>query len=593
MANYSLVVGSRFSPFTYEELIKPALMATQAHQELEDQYADLTTKASVWEEMANEESDPYAYKMYQQYANDLKSQADLLASQGLTSGSRRALLDMKGRYSKEITPIEQAYTTRQKFIDQQREALLKDNTMMFDIDASAMSLDDLIRNPQMSYKNYSGATLASQVGSAAKALSEQMRTNPREWRNILGDQYFETIMQKGYRPDEIIKVLSTTDKGSAVLRGIIDNVIDSSGIASWGDANTLKRAYDYAGQGLWEAVGKTEYQHLANKAYDYAMEEAAQIRKEQREAARKAREAAAQQLKMLGINPSNIYSAREQEAAAANINEFSKYFTKNAKGETVLTEEGMKEYRRNAHRSQSASGTGYSVPAPPKHFTDEQKEAYYKSVVGDTFEETPFRKFLTQLGVDEANAEIDNWNPKAIGEVWDKYIIDNDTSLYDASKVTEYESAIDSEDREDVKLALLNAIRVTGKLEEVDYDNKSNKFEPTGKELSAADLNKNDYEVIKRTMSPYGATVLIKDKDGKVRRYRMPSVHRYFETFRDAELSKVANIQRQLMSEDLTPEEEAALNAEYIIALNTAKSYDAQIFYTDKMTPQTFSVTAQ
>ena len=118
MANYSLIINSQFKPFSYQEMLAPTLMATQAHQALEDQYGELATKASVWEEMANEQTDPYAYKMYKTYANDLEEQAGQLAREGLNAASRRDMLNMRARYSKEITPIEQAYTTRQKQAEQ-------------------------------------------------------------------------------------------------------------------------------------------------------------------------------------------------------------------------------------------------------------------------------------------------------------------------------------------------------------------------------------------------------------------------------------------------------------------------------------------
>ena len=102
-----------------------------------------------------------------------------------------------------------------------------------------------------------------------------MRENPREWRNILGNQYFETIMQHGYRPEEIIQVLQNNPNASSVLKGIVEDAVRSSNIASWGDTDTLNRAYEYARQGLWNAVGETQYQIQSNKAYDYAMQEQA------------------------------------------------------------------------------------------------------------------------------------------------------------------------------------------------------------------------------------------------------------------------------------------------------------------------------
>lgn len=286
-ANY-IVINSKFKPFSYAEMLQPVQMATLAHQEVENEYAELATKANVWDEMANEQTDPYAYKMYKTYSNDLEEQAGQLAREGLTPASRQNMLRMKQRYSSDIVPIEQAYKRRQELIDEQRKLLAQDNTLMFDRNASMLSLDDLIKNPQLTYQSYSGATLAKQVGTAAQSLAKEMRDNPRKWRTILGNQYFETIMQKGYRPEEIIQVLQNDPNASSVLKGIVEDAVGSSNIASWGDASTLNRAYEYARQGLWNAVGETQYQIQSNKAYDYAMQD--QLAKNKEERARAAKE---------------------------------------------------------------------------------------------------------------------------------------------------------------------------------------------------------------------------------------------------------------------------------------------------------------
>ena len=288
-ANY-IVINSKFKPFSYAEMLQPVQMAILAHQEVENEYADLATKANVWDEMANEQTDPYAYKMYKTYSNDLEEQAGQLAREGLTPASRQNMLRMKQRYSSDIVPIEQAYKRRQELIDEQRKLLAQDNTLMFDRNASMLSLDDLIKNPQLTYQSYSGATLAKQVGTAAQNLAKEMRENPRKWRNILGNQYFETIMQHGYRPEEIIQVLQNDPNASSVLKGIVEDAVGSSNIASWGDESTLNRAYEYARQGLWNAVGETQYQIQSNKAYDYAMQDQLARNKEARARAAKGAE---------------------------------------------------------------------------------------------------------------------------------------------------------------------------------------------------------------------------------------------------------------------------------------------------------------
>lgn len=280
MANFSFVSGAKFRPFSYQEMLQPLQAYTQEYNTIQEGMGELGTKADVFERMANEQTDPQAYAIYKQYSNDLAKQAESLAKQGLTPASRQGLIDMKRRYSSEIVPIEQAYKRRQELIDEQRKLQAQDSTLLFDRPASTLSLDELIANPALSPQSYSGALLSKQVGTAAQNLAKEVRENPRKWRTILGNQYYETIMQKGFRPDEIMQAVQNNPEASPILQGIVEDAIGSSGIRNWNDENILNRAYDYARQGLWNAVGETQYQTLSNKAYDYAMQERlAQARK--------------------------------------------------------------------------------------------------------------------------------------------------------------------------------------------------------------------------------------------------------------------------------------------------------------------------
>jgi hypothetical protein len=242
-------------------------MATKAHQELESGLSDLATKASIWEEIADEQSDPYAYSLYKNYAKELSKQAEFLASNGLTPESRGVLSKMKSRYSSEITPIENAYTRRQTLAAEQRTARNKDATMLFDKDISTMSLDDFIKNPETSYTPYSGALIASQVSTATKSLAKAIKENPRKWKSILGGQYYETMMQKGYTPEEVLLASINDPKAPQDLRKIVEDVVNSTGIKDWDNPNALKQAYEYARQGLWDAIGDTTYQVQQNRGW--------------------------------------------------------------------------------------------------------------------------------------------------------------------------------------------------------------------------------------------------------------------------------------------------------------------------------------
>lgn len=268
MATSYVTIGSKFRPFSYEELVRPLQEATVAHQALETEYADLDTKAGVWENIANEQTDPKAYRMYKNYSDELRSQADLLATEGLTQASRQNLMKMKGRYSQEITPIEQAYTRRRQLADEQRKALAENPTLMYQRDASTMSLDEFIDNPELDYgASYSGALLAKQAGDMASNLAKSMRSDPRKWSSILNGQYWQTMEKSGYTPEEIILASQFNKEAPEELRNIMKQVYESSGIGSWADNSTKRRAIDYITSGLYNAIGTTKYDTLKNEDY--------------------------------------------------------------------------------------------------------------------------------------------------------------------------------------------------------------------------------------------------------------------------------------------------------------------------------------
>ena len=497
-ANY-IVINSKFKPFSYAEMLQPVQMATLAHQEVENEYADLATKANVWDEMANEQTDPYAYKMYKTYSNDLEEQAGQLAREGLTPASRQNMLRMKQRYSSDIVPIEQAYQRRQELVDEQRKLLAQDNTLMFDKNASMLSLDDLIKNPQLTYQSYSGATLAKQVGTAAQNLVKQMRENPRKWSSILHGQYFETMMRKGYTPEEIILASSNDPNAPKELRNIIEDAVGSSNIANWGDKDTLNRAYEYAKQGLWNAVGETQYQTLQNQSYLNPLQEL-QKRKLEREPEPNTI------VSNLAINPLNIYSSRELNEDEKNYNDnikkYSKYFYEED-GQWKMTDEGWKEYNRKI------SGTSGDIKQTPEGTT-------ILTNVRPSYSNSPFKDFMDSIGDVQRNTA---------GDVWSKYVDDSPaakTAKYDATMVTEYDYSIAGSQQDDMKDAIMTANRGLS-LKEVDYDSKSNKFKETGKELTMKDLKSDNYKVTATRFSPYGNTVMVQDNNGNVRRFKMPA----------------------------------------------------------------------
>lgn len=593
MANYSLVINSQFKPFSYQEMLAPTLMATQAHQELENQYGELATKASVWEEMANEQTDPYAYKMYKTYANDLEEQAGQLAREGLNAASRRDMLNMRARYSKEIAPIEQAYTARQKQAEEQQRALLQDPTLMLSRRASTTSLDDYIRNPQLAYESYSGKLITAQAASAASALAKEMQEKPRKWRSILGNSYYETMMQKGFSSQAVLQAIQDNPNAAPQLTRIVEDAINSSGVRNWGDQATIARAIDYAKQGLWSAVGETQYQTLDNWRAKMAEQEAMQKRAEQRAAARKAEEQRQARLNNLAINPLNIYSSRElskdEKKYNDNMKKYSKYFYKE-NGQWKMNHAGWKEYNRKI------TGTTGRPMVTPEGVT-------ILTNVQPTYSDSPFKKFMDSMGMRGMSSKsFGNWQRNTAGAIWGRYADDSPaarTARYDATRVTEYDYPIAGTQQGDMKDAIMTAGRGLS-LKEVDYDSKSKQFKDTGEEITMEDLKSDKYKVTATRFSPYGTTVMIQDDKGNVRRFRMPAgVNTTNEQNRDRAMA-AANQWQQVVNtgqytdargnvHQATPDEITYAQQQYAQAIQQAYLFHSQLGVQNKTKEQEFN----
>lgn len=261
----SLVIGSKFRPFSYSEMLAPIEAATTEHRAIEEGLGEMSAKAGMWDKLANQQSDPVAYAQYKTYADDLTKQADLLARQGLTPESRRGLLDMKRRYSNEITPIKVAATKREELTKAQREAIQKDPSLMFNIDYGTASLDDLINNPNATYNTISGSELSKRASMMASNLAKTIQENP-QYQSILGGQYFQQMQQLGYTPQQVMQTIMNDPNAPSELKQVADTVWQEAGLDTW-DQATQTRARDYINAGLYDAIGTQKFDTQGNRAF--------------------------------------------------------------------------------------------------------------------------------------------------------------------------------------------------------------------------------------------------------------------------------------------------------------------------------------
>lgn len=587
MPNFAYTNQTNFRPFSYQEMLAPVLMATQAHQAVEEAYSELDSQANAIGSLANEANDPVTYQRYKAYESALRTQADALAKNGLTPGSRQSLLDLKGRYAKDITPIQNAITRRRELADEQRKALLQNPTLMFQRDMNSMSyessLDRFLENPDYDYgERYSGALLTQQVSQAAGNLAKEL-SNYGNGKRL--DAYTKTFLQQhGFTREQVLDAINNPNRAQSqpVLNAIVEQVMGSSGMASWADQPTMDKAYNYARQGLWSAIGQTNISTYEDYGARLAAQEAMQKRLKDYENQQR-------QVQGLAINPLNIYGSRElskdEKSYNDNMKKYSKYFYKE-NGQWKMNHEGWKAYNGKKYIPGIVSpSTG--IPVTQGQFVD-----------------SDFKTFMDSLGA-KGSVSSDSFGPHqrvTIGNLWGRYT-DNSpaarTSRYDATKFTEFDYAIDSTQQGDMKNSIMTASRGTT-LKEVDFDSKSKKFKNTGDELKMEDLNSDNYHVVATRFSPYGNTVMIRTNEGEVKRYRMPAgINTTNESNRDRSMQSALQWQSVVTTgkytdasgrvRQATAEEIRQAQSNYAAALQEAYLYHSQLGVQNKTAEQTYN----
>lgn len=592
MANFSLVVNSKFNPFSFERYIQPYQIYGQAYREVENTLGELDTKASVWEEMANEQTDPYAYKMYKTYANDLEEKAGQLAREGLNVASRRDMLNMRARYSKEITPIENAYKKREEDIARQKKvADATGGRTVFTRDARTTSLDKYMEG----IDDYGQTNLDElyKEGAAGGAAISKRYLSTREGQ-LFNGMYLNLQRTTGMTNDQIQQFLSNQKdaKGNLLfpeLHALKNELLSKSNYQNYSvaDQNRMEQAIlSGINTGI---VYNVEDKPMENWRAKMAAQEAMQIRAEKRAAARKAEEQRQARLNNLAINPLNIYSSRELSKEEKKYNDdmkkYSKYFYKE-NGQWKMNQEGWKAYNSKKYISGTVSpSTGITV-------TQGQ------------FVDSDFKRFIDRLGGKGA-VSSDSFGPNQrvnVGRLWGKYA-DNSpaarTARYDATRVTEYDYPIASAQQGDMKDAIMTAGRGLS-LKEVDYDSKSKQFKDTGEEITMEDLKSDKYKVTATRFSPYGTTVMIQDDKGNVRRFRMPAgVNTTNEQNRDRAMAAAIKWQQVVSTgqytdargnvHQATPDEITYAQQQYANSIQQAYLFHSQLGVQNKTKEQEFN----
>lgn len=208
MANYELVIGSKFQPFSYERYIKPYQLYNEAYTKQEEALDTLSVQTETLRQRALTEkqngNNKWAQR-YLDYADSLQRQAEALSREGLNINSRKALSSLKRQYGDTVVPVQKAVEAQAalaKIAASQNPALRMQYGAM-------PTIDELIADPTKTQIGYSGAAVEE---SAAKLAAQAASRTTSDSFNAFRHYWMKHLQTVGYNQATINEFLDDARK---------------------------------------------------------------------------------------------------------------------------------------------------------------------------------------------------------------------------------------------------------------------------------------------------------------------------------------------------------------------------------------------
>lgn len=235
--NYDFVIDNSFRPFSFQEMLAPYAIYKDAFEKSEEAYNELRTKADDFKYLSETLPEgSRAREIYEQYANDLNTQALDFAQNGLTMGNRSALTGLRQRYQGEIGRLAKAQTRLDEEMKLRRQMNAKDSSLLYG--TQNLSIDDFLDNGTPNLYSISGNELYTKGAAAGQAASKRVY-GTEDAGSTLGGYYRDYVQRMGYNAETINRfrqdmsaIPELQAQADAILQanGVYDN-LDERGIA--------------------------------------------------------------------------------------------------------------------------------------------------------------------------------------------------------------------------------------------------------------------------------------------------------------------------------------------------------------------------
>lgn len=280
--NLYIEANNVFKNRTFDDLLKPLAMYTDVYNQLEAESGELADKSNAFAYLSStlpEGSE--SRRIYENYANELKTASDDMARNGLNIQNRRALVDLKRRYNGEIGRLQRADEALQKEKELRRNASMRDPSMLYANDN--LTIDNFLEGSNPNLYSISGNDLYKRGATASQQASSRVYDNTQVQN--LTKYYQEMIQRYGYNP-ELLYAFREDLSAIPELEAEVNSILRETGVEDNLTGNNYARARESVINGMIDgALYKEERKAMQNPGVLTAAQAAQDAR--QREAAQR------------------------------------------------------------------------------------------------------------------------------------------------------------------------------------------------------------------------------------------------------------------------------------------------------------------
>lgn len=257
MANLYTTNTARFKPFSFQEMLQPYQIYTEAYNKVDEELANLDIMAGDVAGKLSSTDDAELVQKATSFQTDLNKTIEDLYNKGLNPTTKKQLAKLKARYTQEMNPINEAYKLYQE--DQKYLAKMAIEHPEILIEGAGKSVSDYMSGKAPQMRSVNTDDLMNEALNLAKTQASRTYRESG-WTPTAGGRFLERTVETGLNDIDFNNALAyvrnpkltaqdfgmsetqfNNVKNNAALLGTsINEIINTPSYAGLSDANKQK-----------------------------------------------------------------------------------------------------------------------------------------------------------------------------------------------------------------------------------------------------------------------------------------------------------------------------------------------------------------